>query len=220
MRHRHRHQLKNVFIVLFAFVLILIVVLVGQRIGLENLVALMKANPAVGLLIYFTYMVVSSVVIPLPVSPLWPVALYIYGFWAGLVVTVAGTTLGAGIAFWLARKYGKPFVKSMVGNKLFSELSHLIEIKSVKALVLVRLLGNNYFDLISYIVGLSKIPFLYYILTTFIISCIWIGIFFVAIQKVGGLQNIESFLSLLGVYSLVMIVGTVIWEIYHRLHKR
>lgn len=180
----------------------------------------MESNIVLGMTIYTLYVALSTVIITLPVIPIWPVAIYLYGFWVAMLLTLMGTFLGASICFWIARKYGRPLVVKMMGKKLYKEIEHLAHIDSPKRFFLIRLFANNYFDAISYIAGLSKLSFKSYISITMFIAFLWVVGLFYLIQRAGGLENIKSFLTIMTGYAVLVLICTIVWEVFQKRHHK
>jgi len=208
----------------YIFVTLIVIFLIatgyaGKQIGYERIITLLKEHQLLGMAVYIGYTVLSTVIITLPIVPVWPVALLLYGFWTAVFLSLVGILVGASISFLLARHFGRPLVIKMMGKKVFTEIEHLIHVNNTKTFLLIRLFGNNYFDAVSYIAGLSKLTFRTYIVITSVSSFIWIIFMMVIIQKIGGLENIKSFLTMMGIYGAVILIGTVLWEIFHKHHK-
>ncbi|OGG07166.1 hypothetical protein A2872_04015 [Candidatus Gottesmanbacteria bacterium RIFCSPHIGHO2_01_FULL_42_12] len=216
----HRHHLKE-FLILAIIILILIIsARFGNSIGFSGVIGFLKENTILGALIYVVYATLSVVIITLPIVPLWPVSLFIYPFWIAFILSLFGQVLGSSINFMLARKFGGPFVSKMMGRKLFSEIEHFIHIDNPRTFFLIRLLGSNYFDPISYIAGLSKMPYKTFFVITTLTSSLWLGGMLYLINRLGGLENMKGLLSIMGIYGGFILVGTIIWEIFHRHHKK
>ena len=218
--HHFRHHLRE-FIILAVIVAFLIgTAQIGNAIGFERIIEYLKLNPVTGAIFYVGYGIVSTVIITLPIVPLWPVALFIYAYWIAVILSLAGITLGASINFLLARKFGKPLVIKMMGKKLFDQIEHLINVDDRKTFFFMRLFGNNYFDPISYLAGLSKMSFKSFFFTTIITSGLWLMGMMWIINKMGGLNNIKSLISIMGIYGSFILVGTIVWEIFHNRHLK
>jgi uncharacterized membrane protein YdjX (TVP38/TMEM64 family) len=215
-----RHHLREFIILGIIGVFLLGSAQVGNAIGFERVIELLKTNPVTGAVIYVVYGVISVVIITLPIVPLWPVALFIYSFWIAVLLSLLGNVFGATINFLLARKFGKPLVIKMMGKKLFEEIEHLINVDDRKTFFLMRLFGSNYFDPISYLAGLSKMSFSSFFVITFVTSGIWISGMLYVISRLGGLDNIKGFLSIMGVYGSFILIGTIIWKIFHNRHLK
>jgi len=93
----------------------------------------------------------------------------IFGFTAGSLVVLAGATLGATLAFILARTVLRQRVERMTeGNAKFRALDRAITAEGTKILWLVRLSGFPPFTWVNYAFGLTGVRLLPYVLITFI----------------------------------------------------
>ena len=217
LHHFHLH-LKTLLIVFFVTLFLIFLLLIGKGNPVTEIMAFMKAHLLFGTLTYFFYTVLSVIIIPLPVIPLWPFALYLYGFWPGVIITTTAIITGSLISFLLARNFGKRIVIKIIGTHLFAEVEHLTTINNPKTFFLIRLFGNNYFDTVSYVVGLSKISLFTYFTITAVVTTAWTIALFALIQQAGGLDNIQTFLSLMTGYAFLILLGTFLWELYHHTH--
>ena len=217
-KHHLKLHLKQLFAVLAISALLIVVSVSLKNIGMDRIVIYLKQNLVVGIFIFFIYNVLATVIVTLPSVPLWPFALFLYGFWPATILSISGTIVGAYINFELARKFGKPLVTHMMGKKLYEEIDHLINISNPKMFLFLRIFGNNYFDTISYMAGLSKIPFRSYLLTTALASSGWIFGQMKVIEGLGGIENTKSFIAVMSFYGGVVLIGTLTWEIYHKHH--
>jgi uncharacterized membrane protein YdjX (TVP38/TMEM64 family) len=208
----------------FIFLLVLVALLVftgflGKQIGYHRVISFIEEQRSFGAIVYVGYTVLSEIILPLPVVPLWPVALFLYGFWPTIFLTLLGSLAGASVTFYLARAFGKPLVIKMLGKKIFWEIEHLINIDNTRTFLLVRFFGNNYFDAISYIAGLSNLPFKKYISITTLGSFSWLFCVLLIMQKLGGIENMKSLVSIMGLYGTLILGGTLIWEMFHKYHR-
>ena len=92
----------------------------------------------------------------------------IFGFVAGSLVVLAGATLGATLAFLLARTVLRHRVERMTaGNAKFRALDRAITREGTKILWLVRLSGFPPFTWVNYAFGLTGVRLAPYVLITF-----------------------------------------------------
>ncbi|SER11228.1 TVP38/TMEM64 family protein [Piscibacillus halophilus] len=90
-----------------------------------------------------------------------------FGALWGSILAFTGATLGAILAFWLARFVGEDAFKKLKNKKVL-ELKHNFEEKGFFYILLLRFLPIINFDLISYGCGLSKVKFRHFIKATMI----------------------------------------------------
>ena len=89
-----------------------------------------------------------------------------FGALMGTVYTVIGATLGAVVAFLVAKKLGKGVIKNGAGK--VDQIQQQLEKNGFIYVLIFRLLQIFNFDLISYAAGLSKVRLLPFFLATLI----------------------------------------------------
>lgn len=93
----------------------------------------------------------------------------IFGWFAAFTYNTIGILLGASIAFFLARIYRDPLVGRFASLSKIHKLEKQVSGKrQFLALVAFRLFTIPVVDISSYIIGLTKISYLKFILATFI----------------------------------------------------
>lgn len=94
----------------------------------------------------------------------------VYGVLIGSIVVSVGSTLGATVAFFLARTFFRDAIARRVeGNKSFRAIDEAIGVSGWKIVFLIRLSPIFPFNLLNYALGLTKIPVTQYVLAS------WIG---------------------------------------------
>ena len=123
---------------------------------------------AVGILVYLLILIISVVFAPVAAMPLMPVASGIWGWFAAAIFAVIGWTIGAWIAFWLAKKYGKHLIEKIVSLDKIEKAEDFIPEENI-FLTIVFLRMVLPFDGLSYALGLfTKIKTRTYVTATFI----------------------------------------------------
>jgi uncharacterized membrane protein YdjX (TVP38/TMEM64 family) len=124
-----------------------------------------------GALGYVVYIVVYAVCVVafVPASILTLGAGAIFGFVGGTIVVVIGATIGATLAFLLARGVMRKRIEKMTANNAkFRALDRAIAAEGVKIVFLIRLAVVFPFTYINYAFGLTAIPLSRYVLATFL----------------------------------------------------
>lgn len=124
----------------------------------------------IGPLGYFVYVLAYAVccVFIIPALALTLGAGAIFGFVAGSLVVLAGATLGATLAFILARTVLRHRVeRATQNNAKFRALDRAITREGTKILWLVRLSGFPPFTWVNYAFGLTGVRLAPYVLITF-----------------------------------------------------
>jgi uncharacterized membrane protein YdjX (TVP38/TMEM64 family) len=80
----------------------------------------------------------------------------LFGAFLGTVYTTMGVVLGSYFAFWLARKFGRPFVEKMIGQKYLKKLDSFSETKITFIFFMIFLLPLFPDDIFCFLAGLTK----------------------------------------------------------------
>lgn len=102
----------------------------------------------------------------LPCLPLTLAGGILFGPFWGVVYTSFGSTLGASLAFLVARYLARDWVAAKIWGTRLSHLDEKVARHGWKIVALTRLLLLPYF-LVNYAFGLTRIAFLPYVLATF-----------------------------------------------------
>lgn len=140
---------------------------VGQYLEPDKLRALFASFGIVAPLVYIAFYTVAPALM-LPGLPISIAGATVFGPVWGVVYTIIGATLGACVAFLIARYAARGWVeRRLVGsrwNKLDSETAQ----NGWKAVAFTRLIPLFPFNLLNFAFGLTKIPFLHYAVATFL----------------------------------------------------
>lgn len=173
-----------------------------------------------GLVIYLVYTAISVTIISLPTFPLWPLAIITFGYLPAVLLTVAGSVIGASINFYLARRYGESIVKGLIGDKKYKEMQGFMGIENPKRFLIMRLFGQSVFDLLSYFAGFSKLKFRHFLPITSIVILGWYLIGFSIIDKTLQMPPLIMGLVFLISYLNTFIVALALVEINKRKNKK
>lgn len=121
-----------------------------------------------GPLVYLLTMIVAIIISPIPSSPLAIFAGAVFGWLPAMILSLMGATIGAIIAFYIARHFGRPLVLKLVSPKKIVDIEKLMpEQKLTWAVFLLRIPPLPFFDAVSYAAGLTKISFKNFTIATF-----------------------------------------------------
>lgn len=122
------------------------------------------AGPIVFGLIY-----VTATVLFVPGSVITFAGASMFGFWTGLITISISSTLGAGLAFLIARYVARSKVQQLAAsNEKFHAIDEAISEGGWKVVGLLRLSPAVPFNLQNYLFGLTNIPFWQYLITSWI----------------------------------------------------
>jgi uncharacterized membrane protein YdjX (TVP38/TMEM64 family) len=167
--------------------------------GLEDTI---RSLGAWGVLASIALMIVHSFV-PFPAEFVALANGMVYGPLWGTVITWVGAMLGASIAFWLARRLGRPFVERMVSRNDWRVLDDWAAVNGWQVVLISRFIPVIAFNLINYAAGLTGLSWWRFIWTT------GVGILPLTTLMVVMGDNVES----LGWESwlALLIGGAVLW---------
>jgi uncharacterized membrane protein YdjX (TVP38/TMEM64 family) len=135
----------------------------------KEIVQFSLAHPLLAPLLLILFRMIGMIIPPIPGGILSFALIPILGWFWSYVYAMIGLTLGAIIAFYLARHFREPIVAKFVPLRQLhtweNKLSHKTEFF---AFLMIRLTTGPIMDFISYIAGLSKISFPKFLLATLI----------------------------------------------------
>ncbi len=116
--------------------------------------------------VFSLLMLLGILIAPIPTSPLTLMAPKLFGLWGGLLLSLASATVGATIAFFIARGLGHKCLDRYPG---YRRLQHLLPPNATAfAVFLLRLPPSPTFDLVSYLAGLTEMSPWQFMLATFL----------------------------------------------------
>ncbi|MEM5793407.1 MAG: VTT domain-containing protein [Candidatus Aenigmatarchaeota archaeon] len=86
--------------------------------------------------------------------------------WKIVIFGGLGTIIGAILAFFIARKGGRPIVMKILGDEWIENLDAWVNQKGRTGILVTRLVPIIPFDLISYISGITSLKFIDYFIPT------------------------------------------------------
>lgn len=123
-----------------------------------------------GMMAPIVYMLIYSVApaLLLPGLPITIVGGILFGPFWGVVYTITSATIGACIAFLVARYVARDWVEKKLRGPRWRRLDRAVEDNGWKVVAFTRLIPLFPFNLLNYAFGLTKIRFLHYALATFV----------------------------------------------------
>ena len=109
-------------------------------------------------LVYFVFVVIEVIVAPLPGAMLYAPGGLIFGGFLGGLLSLAGNTVGAGLACWMIRILGGERLTRFVDTGALAPLQDKLEQRGFLVVLLLRINPLTSSDLVSYAAGLTRIP--------------------------------------------------------------
>ena len=134
----------------------------------DNLRELTYASGFSGVLFYIFITIIAVVVAPVSTLPLMPIATASWGWVLAGVYSIIGWTIGAQIAFLLARRYGVPIVKHFMSLEKIQAIEARVPKQNLFwSVVLLRMATPV--DVLSYALGIfTRMSSFQYFLSTLI----------------------------------------------------
>ena len=123
---------------------------------------------AVGVLVFIGVMALSVLFAPIPNVPIFIAAGLAWGPVLGTVYCMAGLTLGSAIAFEVSRRIGRRHLSRLIGQKNARRIDHLVGDMGGRVVFFTRLMPGVNFDWISFVAGMTAVPFRTFIFFSFL----------------------------------------------------
>lgn len=187
---------------------------VGQYLEPEKLRALFASFGIVAPLVYIAFYTVAPALM-LPGLPISMAGATVFGPVWGVVYTIIGATLGACVAFLIARYAARDWVERRLVGSRWNTLDSETARNGWKAVAFTRLIPLFPFNLLNFAFGLTKIPFPQYALATFIFMLPGTIAFITFSSSLLGLLkgkiSKEFFIGLILIVAVSMIPKAIKW---------
>lgn len=161
---------KKALLVIGSLILISILVLsfreMGFQLRVEEVERLIRSLGFIAPLVYIGIVAINVIIPPFTHLPFTFVFLEIFGFWITYFLLVGGNLLGGSIAFLISRRFGRPVVERLVGEKNMRKIDDLTEIIGWQTLLILRLFAGVLFDYVSYAAGLTSMRLSLFVVIT------------------------------------------------------
>lgn len=119
--------------------------------------------------IYIGAQILQIVICIIPGQALQFAAGYMYGFWAGFLLSLAGAAAGSVVVYYIARLLGHDALHILFGERKFTEmLDHMNSEKGIIITFIIFLIPGIPKDLCSYAAGLSNVKLKPYLIVSLI----------------------------------------------------
>jgi uncharacterized membrane protein YdjX (TVP38/TMEM64 family) len=145
----------------------------------------------------------------LPGLPITIVGGILFGPFWGVIYTITSATLGACVAFLVARYIARDWVEGKLVSPRWRRLDQGVTDHGWKVVAFTRLIPLFPFNLLNYAFGLTRIKFLHYAITTFLCmlpACIAFIVFSSSLLDVIRGRISPAFIAGLGLIILVSLI--------------
>ena len=141
---------------------------VSFQIDAEPFKEWVEERGAFGVVVFILVMAVSVLFAPIPNVPIFIAAGLAWGPVLGTLYCMIGLTLGSAIAFEVSRKFGRRHMPKLIGKKNAAKLDGLVGDMGGRVVFLTRLMPGVNFDWISFVAGMTAVPFRTFIFFSFL----------------------------------------------------
>lgn len=141
---------------------------VSFQIDAEPFKEWVEERGAFGVVVFILVMALSVLFAPIPNVPIFIAAGLAWGPVLGTVYCMAGLTLGSAIAFEVSRKFGRRHMAKLIGKKNAAKIDRLVGDMGGRVVFLTRLMPGVNFDWISFVAGMTAVPFRTFIFFSFL----------------------------------------------------
>ncbi len=156
------------FGILALYLAITVIFDVSLKIDAEPFRNWVEERGPLGVVVFILAMAASVLFAPVPNAPIFIVAGLAWGPVLGTVYCMAGLTLGSAAAFWVSRRFGRRHLPKLIGKKSAARLDGLVEDMGAKVVFWTRIMPGVNFDWISFVAGMTSVPFRTFILFSFL----------------------------------------------------
>lgn len=207
-----KRVLNNLAFPMFVLVTIILFAFILRSLELEAVANAIKDQGVLGWLVFIFFISVSVVFSPVNALIIMPIALISYGLFLAALLTFIGNIIGGTLNFYIARKFGRPMVEKIVGKKLINKVDEFTEVAGWKGFLMLRILGSNYYDYVSYAAGFTNIKEKIYFAITIPTSFVWTFILYYLIEKAITFNEVIYLVVIATVYVASLYLGYEAWK--------
>ena len=110
-------------------------------------------------LVFVAIQALQVIISPIPGEITGPVGGALFGTLWGLIYSTVGLTVGTLLCFWMGRKWGEPLVRPFLSEHNWNRMNFILEAEGAIICFVLYLIPGFPKDIISYLFGLSPMPF-------------------------------------------------------------
>jgi uncharacterized membrane protein YdjX (TVP38/TMEM64 family) len=208
----------------FGFVVILVLMgLLFFFFDLDQVRAIVEKGGIWGPIAFILAKASTIVIAPISGSAIYPMAGAVFGFWHGFIYIFIGDAIGSAIAFWISRTYGIAVAQRFMGSSDGGYLTHVLEyLNSWRGLIEARIFFSALPEAVAYAAGLSKLPFLKFIVVQMglAIPTIALMVYFGSLLHLSDNPLIMG--AVLGLGAILMLAGGSLFllQVKRRMRKQ
>ena len=161
-------------------------------------------------IVFIAIQALQVIISPIPGEITGPVGGALFGTWLGLLYSTIGLSIGTLFCFWVGRKWGEPLVRPWLSEHHWNRMTFILEAEGAIICFIVYLVPGFPKDIVSYLFGISPVPFWIFAVVSTIgrIPGTWISSYFGA--HVGEQQYIYA------IVFIAVVAGACLPLYYYR----
>lgn len=142
---------------------------------MEKIRELVINSGSFGYLVFCIIIIIQVVILPVPSFIFYLVGTAIYGAPLAFFLSYISTVIGSCINFWIGSFFGKTVVTWCIGEELTEKYRHLLNSKGYLLFIIMQILPFFPDDILCMIIGMSSMPFLFFLIIMILVKPIYIG---------------------------------------------
>lgn len=175
--------------------------------SLDEMQSFFRSHGHYAIPLYFLLQFVQVIVSPIPGNITTLAGGLLFGFWTSFLVSTAAVIAGSAVAFLIARKFGRPIVYKLIGEKLTEKYLDKFSSHYRMALFMMFLLPFFPDDALAFIAGLTPVSFKTYMLIV-VIARPW-GLLFSSFVGSGNIHVPIWGWIIIGVASVAIMILSI-----------
>src|SRR5881396_2359409 len=110
-------------------------------------------------LVFIAIQALQVIISPIPGEVTGPVGGALFGVWWGVVYSTIGLTAGTLFCFWVGHRWGEPLVRAWLSEHNWNRMNFILEAEGAIICFILYLIPGFPKDIISYLFGISPMPF-------------------------------------------------------------
>lgn len=171
-------------------------------------------------LVFIVIQSLQVIISPIPGEITGPVGGVLFGTWLAVLYSTIGLTLGTLVCFAIGRRWGEPLVRPWLSEHHWNRVSFVIEAEGAILCFILYLIPGFPKDIISYLFGISPMPFWIFALVSTLgrVPGTWISSYFGA--HVGEQNYLYAILFIACVTACAIPLYYYRHSIVRRLHRK
>jgi uncharacterized membrane protein YdjX (TVP38/TMEM64 family) len=162
-----------------------------------------------GPVVFIGIMALSVLFAPVPNAPIFMAAGLAWGPVLGTLYCMAGLVLGSAVAFWVARRFGRRHLARLVGRRNAERIDTLVLEMGGRVVFWSRMIPAVNFDWISFVAGMTAIPFRVFIIYSALGMVFPTAVAVVAGDGLG--RDVRITLGAGGVWLAVIVISAAVY---------